>query len=52
MNIPWKSWLRKAIDYALVLIRATGPTPSQGDAPPPTEPSATEAFDKWKDGRP
>ena len=48
MNIPWKSWVRKVIDYALVLIRATAPDKRAAEE----EPSATDAFDKWKDGRP
>lgn len=50
MGIPWKSWGRKALDYLLILVRATAPDKST--AREVDEPSATDAFDRWKDGRP
>lgn len=46
MGIPWKSWGRRAWDFALALVRATAP--DKGQADPPPEDEATTLWDRWK----
>lgn len=48
MNVPWKKLSRKAWDVLVQVVRATAP--DKGQADPPPEPTATEAFDKWRGG--
>lgn len=47
-SIPWRKVGRWIRDTALLVIRATGKEPP---SPSPKEPTPSEAFDRWKDGR-